>query len=441
MALAKMPTADQIANMLETARQWIEGTVAAELVWQQLGVALLALIPAWIVAVPLRKRIDRIVETLDAAAKTKRIGHTLSDLVLPALWLFVLSVGLVAARQLELPHEFIRVIASLLSAWIVIHTLTTLIRDRGISRTVAIVVWIVAALNIVRLLDPVVGFLDGFAIKLGETRVSPYLILKGLALSAAFLWCAVGLGSLFQQRIEKLPNLTPSIRVLMTQSVRFTLVMVAFVLAMTAIGVDLTAFAVFGGALGVGIGFGLQKVVSNLVCGVILLLDRSIKPGDVLQVGETYGTLHTLGARYASVITRDGIEFLIPNEDLITQQVVNWSFSDKLVRRKIPIGISYRADIDLATRLMLESARESPRILNDPPPNCLLTGFGDSSVDFELRVWIADPEAGVGNVADDVLRRVWHRFKDNGVEIPFPQRDVHIKQPAELVVRTENPGP
>ena len=176
-----------------------------------------------------------------------------------------------------------------------------------------------------------------------------------------------------------------------------------------------------------GIGFGLQKVVSNLISGVILLLDKSIKPGDVIEVGNSYGKIESLGARYVSVVTRDGYEYLIPNEDLITQQVINWSFSDRLVRLKIGVGVSYDSDLHKAMDLMVQSARGIDRVLDKPGPVCQLKNFGDSAVDLELRIWIGDPDKGVANVSSAIRLAIWDTLKEHGIEIPFPQRDVHIK--------------
>jgi small-conductance mechanosensitive channel len=216
-------------------------------------------------------------------------------------------------------------------------------------------------------------------------------------------------------------------RVLGAKLTRIALITAAFLVALSAVGIDLTALAVFGGALGVGLGFGLQKIFSNLVSGVILLMDRSIKPGDVIAVGTSFGWINHLGARYASVITRDGIEHLIPNEELITQRVENWSYSNDLVRLRIPIGISYHSDPRLAIRLCVEAAEMIPRVQLKPEPRCQMMGFGDSSLDLELRVWIDDPQNGRANVISEVLLGVWDRFHEHGIEIPFPQRDLHLR--------------
>ena len=205
----------------------------------------------------------------------------------------------------------------------------------------------------------------------------------------------------------------------------------AFFFGIDVLGIDLTAFAVFSGALGLAVGFGLQKTVSNLIAGITLLLDRSIKPGDVIVVGDSFGWVNKIGVRAVSVITRDGKEHLIPNENLMTQEVENWSYSDRNVRIHIPVGIAYDSDLDLAQKLMMQAALDSPRVLKSPRPNVWLTGFGESSVDHEILAWIADPEAGVGNVRSDVLGRLWHLFRDHGVTIPFPQRVVHMARPSE----------
>ena len=221
-----------------------------------------------------------------------------------------------------------KIAASLLAAWIIIRLTSNLVRDAYWSSLIAAVAWAVAALNILNLLDPAMALLDGLGFTFGELRVTALSIIKGLLMLGLLLWLALVSSRLLEKRIKTLPSLTPSIQELFAKLLKIVLITVAIVAALSSIGIDLTAFAVFSGAVGVGIGFGLQKVVSNLVSGVILLLDKSVKPGDVVEVGQTYGWINSLGARYVSVVTRDGTEYLIPNEDLITHQVVNWSYSN-----------------------------------------------------------------------------------------------------------------
>jgi small-conductance mechanosensitive channel len=269
--------------------------------------------------------------------------------------------------------------------------------------------------------------LDSWAVQIGQLRLSPLTVVKvGLSLWFA-LWLANGIAGMVERRMARSQGSSATTRVLVSKLTRIALVTLAILVALSAVGIDLTALAVFSGALGVGLGFGLQKIFSNLVSGLILLMDRSIKPGDVISLGPTYGWVNHLGLRYTSVITRDAIEHLIPNEELIVQRVENWSFSDSLVRLRVPVGISYDSDVRLAMKLCLESAKQIARVQKDPEPRINVTGFGDSSVNLELRIWINDPQQGRGSVISDVLLVIWDLFHEHGIEIPFPQRDLHLK--------------
>jgi small-conductance mechanosensitive channel len=234
--------------------------------------------------------------------------------------------------------------------------------------------------------------------------------------------------------------MTPSVQVLFTKLMKATLVTMAVLAAISTTGIDLTALAVFGGAIGVGIGFGLQRVVANLFAGLILLLDRSVKPGDVVAVAGTYGWVNTLGGRYVSVVTRDGIEHLIPNEEFITTRVENWTHTDSRVRLKIPLGVHYDSDVERALALCVRCAVDTPRVLAEPAPLCQLRSFGDSRVELELRIWIGDPMNGVNNVRSDVLRRIWKTFHEEGIDIPYPQRDVHLRTLGPVPVRLVGEG-
>ncbi|NIJ41822.1 small-conductance mechanosensitive channel [Parvibaculum indicum] len=343
----------------------------------------------------------------------------LSALIL--LW--VAAAALTAAGETS---ELLGLATSLLVAWVVIRFVGAFIGSAVVSALFSTIVWIIAALAILGWLQPVMHALDAAAIRAGSLRISVLMLLTGAALFVALLWAANLLSKLLESQLAHVEGITPAAQVLVGKILRIALITVAVLVALTSVGIDFTALAVFSGAVGVGIGFGLQKVVSNLISGIILLLDRSIKPGDVIEVGDAYGWIRKLGARYAAIVTRDGKEYLIPNEDLITQQVVNWSYSDRNVRMHIPIGISYHADVRLAMKLIEEAALACPRVLRLPSPVVRLVGFGDSSVDLELRFWVDDPEEGTVNIRSDVLLQVWDRFHENGIEIPFPQRDIHI---------------
>ena len=206
------------------------------------------------------------------------------------------------------------------------------------------------------------------------------------------------------------------------------LLVIAFFVGIDLIGIDLTALTVFSGAFGLAVGFGLQKTFGNLIAGIILLMDRSIKPGDVIVVGQSFGHVTKIGVRAVSIVTRDGKEHLIPNENLMTQEVENWSYSSPNVRVHIPIGVAYGCDVELAQKLMIEAAMAPARVLKSPKPNVWLRAFGENALDHEILVWIKDPEAGVGNVQSEILNHLWVLFKENGIEVPYPQRDVRIRE-------------
>jgi small-conductance mechanosensitive channel len=352
------------------------------------------------------------------------------------VWIVLLwgAIGLYVA--LGQPFQFVKLAVSLLSAWVLIDGFTLLVKDPVLSRMISVTIWIIAALNIVGWLDETIIFLGDLGFSIGDIRVSALSIVKGLLALAFLLWFASLSSKAVEKRISRLPNLTPSTRVLFSKIVRMSLFIVAFVIALNTIGIDLTAFAVFSGALGVGIGFGLQKVVSNFVSGIILLVERSVKPGDVIAVGTTYGWVQSLGACYVSVLTRDGTEHLIPNEEFITQKVENWSYSSNLVRIKVPLGVSYNTDLDHARALCLEATKEAVRVQPNPTPACLIMGFGDNSVDLEVRFWINDPRDGVTNIMSEVYAVIWRKFQENNIEIPFPQRDLHIRSAEPLTVKT-----
>lgn len=283
----------------------------------------------------------------------------------------------------------------------------------------------------------IVGTLDSWALSLGSFRVSVWDLLVILAIVIfCFLLGKIGSG-LARRGLRRAKRLDSTQELLAEKLIAIAIWALAAFLAIDLLGIDLTALAVFSGAFGLAIGFGLQKTFGNLIAGIILLMDKSIKPGDVIVIADqagqsTFGQIRKIGVRAVSLVTRDQKEYLIPNENLMINQVENWSYSSRNVRIQVPVGVSYDADIEQAERLMLEAAKSCERVLASPPPVVWMKGFGESSVDFTIHCWIQDPEEGVGNVQSAVLKKVWHAFKDNGVEIPFPQRDIHLRSSEQI---------
>ncbi|HEX2792930.1 MAG TPA: mechanosensitive ion channel domain-containing protein [Croceicoccus sp.] len=283
----------------------------------------------------------------------------------------------------------------------------------------------------------IVDWLDSMGFTIGDTHLSLWGVLLVIMVIAGVIVFARLASKGAHIALARMTRLSPTQSVLVEKLVTLAVWAFAIMVGVDLLGIDLTAFAVFSGAFGLAIGFGLQKTFGNLIAGMILLMDRSIKPGDVIAVtdmagNETFGQIRKIGIRAISVTTRDEREYLIPNENLMINQVENWSFSSRNVRIQVPVGISYNCDIHVAEKMMLEAAQASKRVLELPAPSVWLNGFGDSSVDFTIHCWIRDPEMGVGNVRSEVLKKLWDLFKENGIEIPFPQRDINLRRNAQF---------
>ena len=283
----------------------------------------------------------------------------------------------------------------------------------------------------------VVETLDSWALVIGSIRVSVFDVLFMLAAIALVATVAWFVSRMVRRLLNRVSRFDRAQKVLAEKLATILIWTLAFFITVDLVGIDLTALAVFGGAFGLAIGFGLQKTFGNLISGILLLLDKSIKPGDVISVSdqagnEAVGQIRKIGIRAISVITRDQTEHLIPNENLMINQVVNWSYSSKDVRVKAPVGVSYGSDLELVTKLLYQAAGDVERVLKTPPPRVNVMEFGDNSVNFELRFWIQDPEDGIANVRSDVYMRIWKLFKENDVEIPFPQRDLHLRSSDQL---------
>ena len=279
--------------------------------------------------------------------------------------------------------------------------------------------------------------MDSMALSMGDMRVSVFDILVVATVIFGVIAFAWFISKLARRGVRRFTKLDDTQQLLAEKILTIVIWAAAFFLGIDLLGIDLTALAVFSGAFGLAIGFGLQKTFGNLIAGIILLMDKSIKPGDVIAVtdmagNESFGQIRKIGVRAVSVTTRDQREYLIPNENLMINQVENWSYSSKNVRMQVPVGVSYETDMNLAEELMLEAARSCERVLKAPPPTVWMSEYGDNSVNFTIHCWIKDPEDGVGNVRSAVLKKLWWLFKDNGIEIPFPQRDIHIRSSDQL---------
>jgi small-conductance mechanosensitive channel len=392
--------------------------------------AALAIAVAWgagmLIALVIAPRVRAIAERLldrESPAHGDRMGKVVGAAV--ATLLFTVEA------QLPMFDAFGRLIVGAAFGLSVAYLVYQLARAVGIggvwASLLAAVLGIAAMASHLGGLPALMRMLDAITIGMGKYSFSVLDVVSAL-LVLALLFVLTRLALRMAGRfIRHVGGLDGSQQVLFQKLATIAIIGIAVFVGIDLLGIDLTALTVFSGAFGLAIGFGLQKTIGNLLAGIILLFDRSIKPGDVIVVNDTFGWVNKIGIRAVSVLTRDGKEFLIPNENLMTQQVENWSFSDRNVRVHIPVGVSYSCDIHLAQQLMLQAARETPRVLDNPPPNVWLTDFGDNAVEHDILVWISDAEQGVGNVKSAVLNRLWDLFKAHDIGIPFPQRDVHIR--------------
>ncbi|WP_103171826.1 mechanosensitive ion channel family protein [Paracoccus sp. SY] len=343
----------------------------------------------------------------------------------------------IVMREITWPSRsaLIALAASIATAWLVIFFAMRLVANRLLRRIISWIAWIWVTLFLLDLTDPAARFLDSFAITMDDLRLSALTVLKALVVTGLLIAAARALSRMITGRLARNEDISPTMRVLTGKLLQVVLFSLAVVVGLRAVGFDLTGLAVFSGAVGVGLGFGLQKVVSNLVSGVIILLDKSIKPGDVISLGDTFGWIQELGARYVSVVTRDGKEYLIPNEDLVTGQVVNWSHTDNFVRLDLKFRASYDDDPHKVSATAIAAVKTVPRVMSDRQAVCWVTGFGDSAIDYVLRFWIDDASKGLTNVRGEVYLALWDAFRDQGITLPFPQREVRLVNPSLRVQR------
>ena len=437
--MEKTTEAIKLNQYLDIILEWLRGLGFSfsqeNAAWSsgQIALILVAFLLAGLGKRIIGKHLDHTIEKVGRSSWSGRLLNRLRlsiwGLILAiSMWIMVMVMQQITWSSRS--HLLLSA-ASLATAWLVISIVTKFIDNRTISKTVAVVAWSIAALNIVGLLPSTLEMLDQAAIQFDTFRLSVLTVFKGVAVFSLLIWAALAAGRFTDERLNAFYGLSPSLKVLAGKVIKSALLIVALFGGLNLIGIDFSALAVFSGAVGLGIGFGLQKVVSNLISGFILLTDKSIKPGDVISVGDTYGRIDQLAARYVSVRARDGREYLVPNEDLITSPVINWTFSALRVRLDVPFGVSYNSDPHEVREVAKKAAATVKRVMKDPSPVCHIVKFDDSSINLLLRFWIKDPDKGTTNIRGDVFLALWDALKDAGIEIPYPHRQVFIETPPE----------
>jgi small-conductance mechanosensitive channel len=401
-------------------------------VWQ-VAVLALSLGVAWWVARFVHTRLTRIPSAEPSATFKIGVGG-LHRVIFPLSALICVVVGRFVLHRFQ--HEVnllnlaVPLLFSLMLVRVVVYVLRSAFRADGPlrywERAIAWTIWVGVALHITGLLPDVIEVLDTVGFHIGKQRISVLTVLQAMLSVAITVIIALWVGRTIEARLLDARGMDLNFRIVLSKLVKTLLVIIAILIALPAVGIDVTVLSVFGGAVGVGLGLGLQKIAANYISGFVILLDRSISPGALVTIDGRYGEVTKLTARYVVVKSMDGTEAIIPNETVITSVVVNHSYSDRSVRVDAPIQVSYNSDVDRALELMLQAARDHPRVLRNPMPGAVLKGFADSGIDLELYVWVGDPEAGTGNLRSDIYRALWKSFSANNIAIPFPQRDVRI---------------
>jgi len=419
---------NDITEFLQSASRSVGAEVASPWFYLQLGLILAGAGIAYGAGAALRSRIDMTSLAMGWPAPLRLFMRVLVGSASTAVFAVEMTLARVIMATSTWPSRsyLLAVAANLAFAWLIIRLVTSVIRNPFMVRLVSLSAWLVAALSILGQLEPTIEALDSVSIVLGGLRLTPLLLIKLAVLLAVALWLTNIASNFVESRITRSGDLTPSIQVLLVKMIRLALMVFAVAVVMSAVGINLSALAIFSGAAGVGIGFGLQKIVANFISGIILLADKSVKPGDLVTIGDSTGRISAMKTRYISVAAGDGREFLIPNEDLVTQKVVNWTYTDKNTLVKVNFGTNYDADPRLVCKLALDVAAATPRAIKGKPPNCLLVEFAEAGMKFSLTFWIADPD-GMDNVKSEVMLSLWELFKHEGIRVPYPVREIRIR--------------
>ncbi len=425
---------ENLPEYMNLLGEWLKA-INQPAIWLQAGIVLVSLILASLVAryaggLLLGKAAEQPLPSIK-----KLTLKTAQRILFPLTALLLVLIMRGVLEALNQPVALLKIAIPLLLSLAGIRLLVYMLR-KGFTVTpvlkaweniISTLIWVVVALYLLDWLPGIMETLDSLAFRVGASRISVLSVINFIILIAILFTLAMWLSNYVERRVRSSKHLSASLQVGLAKFLKFFLIALAVLVALDAVGIDLTALTVFGGALGVGLGFGLQRITSNFISGFILLFDRSIKPGDVISIGDKFGWVQELRARYIVVLDRDGVETLIPNENLVTTDVINWSYSNPNVRLKIPVSISYADDPEQALNLLDEAAKHCDRVLTDPPPVARLMEFGDNGILLELRIWINDPQNGLSNVRSDLNLAIWRLFKQAGITIPFPQRDVYVK--------------
>jgi potassium-dependent mechanosensitive channel len=441
--------AEQVETLFDSLTVWFQGVLAQALsiatLWQ-LVIIIAAGVAGWLLSRLPNKRLHAAADDRGRPDALARIYVSIASVMWPLISVVFIWAAVAGFAIADLPNEGLRIAASLLNAWIIIRVLTSNMKKSLLTRMIAVIAWTVAALYILHWLEPTVTALNEFQIPVGKNSISAWRILTSVAIAIFALWLGRVAGATAQSRLRSNNRLNPSMAGLLGQVANILLTIVAIAIALQTLGVNLSALTIFSGALGVGIGFGLQSIFSNFISGVIILMEKSVKVGDFieLQSGVT-GLVNEINIRSTVITTNDNVDILVPNEEFIKAQVINWTLREARRRTHIKFGVAYGTDKETVRQAGMEAAAEVQWTLENMGPRMpqvWLTGFGDSSLDFELVVWLTEEAVKKpAKVTADYNWALHSALERHGIEIPFPQQDLHLKSSEALRVRVETAGP
>jgi small-conductance mechanosensitive channel len=412
--------------------------------WIELAIAAGCFAIGWVL-----DRRWRIQSASDAEVVRLGLGGV-NRLLLPLITLVLMIVATVAFGRWH-PPFFLPIAIPLMVALALIRLVVYALRELfgtptwlpSSERVISFAIWGIVLLHFTGVLPELRAELEAMAIPVGSKQLSVFELLKGAVVLILTIAGCLWLSGLVEQRLQKAANVDSSVRVVISKLLRALLLTVGVLIALQAVGIDLTLLTVFGGALGVGIGLGLQKLAGNYISGFAILLDRSIRVGDIITVDGRTGTVAQVTSRYVVVRNLDGVNAIVPNDTLATTTVLNHTYSSKDTRVAIPVQVSYDTDLDVALRLMVEAATAEPRALPAPnAPAAFVVRFAESGIELELGVWINDPENGQLALRSAINQRIWAAFKAHGIRIPFPQREYRVlAADAASAAGAPRPGP
>jgi small-conductance mechanosensitive channel len=412
----------------------------------QIGAIGVTYLIAWLLAVKIHQFLEKDIEKVKAHMRFTVSPAHFANILKYVFWLLLVWFCQVLFKEFAIPADLLPMTLSLILVLLVIRFASFYIKSPFWSRFVYVICVIVGSLRIFKLWDPTVRLLESMTIGLGKISLSVWGLTEAIIVFI-LLWAAAGAANRFIAHwLTTYSHLTYSDRTLLQRVIKAAMVAVVILISLRAAGIHMTAIAVTGGAIGLGIGVGLQKIGSNLISGMMLLISKPIRHGDVIVFEKSsgdagWGWVTQMGLNYVQVATRNGSLMIIPNEVFVTQKIENLSYDDNHIRLNIPFGIAYKSDLNKAKTQALSAATSIARVLKTPEPKCLVMEYGDSAVNLELRVWINDPKNGINNLKDAILMAVWDSFHANGIEIAFPQRDLHIKDAVPLKIIKDGPQP